>query len=240
MSPIGRGEAKARCQARAISAIAAEQEELEVKKILLALITVVAIGVAVPVALAAPSAPSITLKPVAGNYPPPAFDKATGNGKYSQAQWTNKQAHTGSKSILLQKSVDYFSCYSATPENGCASFAGVVVKGVEGLNANNHPIGYSFKGESLGGSPRVNLYYDNDGDGEWDGYKFLADSTTAGAPDASGWRTVTDNTSLGVTVGDAMLPAATIIQLSLIIDNKQTTHVDDVVFDTTTVGEPGN
>jgi opacity protein-like surface antigen len=206
------------------------------KRLIVAAAVLVAAAAVASAVTAAP--PPIKLKPVAGNIPPPAFDKLTGNGTYSQAQWTNKQAHTGKFSVLLQKSVDFASCYTSTPQDGCAAFAGIEVKGVEGMNANGHTIGYWFKGDCAGGSPRMNLFYDNDGDGQYDGYKFLADCTTGGAADANGWRQVTDNTSGGVTVGAAMAPTATIVELDVIVDNKQTTYVDDVQFDTTVTGEP--
>jgi hypothetical protein len=206
------------------------------KKGVLALVLVAAL--AALAVTSATAASGIKLKPTAGNIPPPDFSKQTGNGKYSQAQWTNKVSHAGKFSVLLQKSVDFASCYTATPENGCASFAAVEVNGVEGLNANGHTVGYWFKGDCFGGSPRINLFYDNNGDGQYDGYKFLADCTTGGAPDANGWRQVTDNTSGGVTVGAPMAPTATILELAVIVDNKQTTYVDDVQFDATTVGEP--
>ena len=202
-------------------------------------LALVLVAASVAVTTAATAAPQkLKLAPTAGNFTPPDF-KYTGNATYSQAQWTNKEAHTGKFSVLLQKSTDYTSCYTPTPENGCAAYAAVVVKGVEGDNANGHTVGYWFKGDCSGGSPRINLFYDNDGDGQYDGYKFLADCTTAGPADANGWRQVTDNTSGGITVGAPMAPTATIVSLSVIVDVQGTTYVDDVSYDGTTVGEPG-
>ena len=203
------------------------------KRLLALALVVVVASVAISVATAASQ--KLKLQPTAGNIPPPDFAKNTGNSTYSQAQWTNKEAHTGKFSVLLQKNTDYTDC----SVNGCAAYAAVVLKGVEGDNANGHTVGYWFKGDCSGGSPRINLFYDNDGDGQYDGYKFLADCTTGTAPDANGWRHVTDNTSGGVTVGAPMGLNATIVSLSVIVDVKGTTYVDDVQYDTATVGEPG-
>ena len=206
------------------------------KRMLAFALVVVAASMAVAVATAAPQ--KLKLAPTAGNFTPPDF-KSTGNSTYAQAQWTNKEAHSGKFSVLLQKSTDFSSCYTTTPENGCAAYAGVILKGVEGDNANGHTVGYWFKGDCSGASPRINLYYDNDGDGQYDGYKFLADCSTAGAADANGWRQVTDNTSDGITVGAPMSATATILSLSVIVDVQGTTYVDDVRYDGSTVGEPG-
>ncbi len=77
-----------------------------VKRLLVAAVIAVA-AFAVAGASAAP--PSFRLQPSAGNYSPKFdFAKQTGNGTFSQAQWTNTQAHSGKFSVLLQKSVDYF------------------------------------------------------------------------------------------------------------------------------------
>jgi hypothetical protein len=203
------------------------------KRMLALVLVVVAASMAVAVATAAPQ--KLKLAPTAANFPAPDFAKVTGNSTYSQAQWTNKEAHTGKFSVLLQKNADYTDCST----NGCAAYAAVVLKGVEGDLAANHTVGYWFKGDCSGGSPRINLFYDNDGDGQYDGYKFLADCTTGGVADANGWRRVTDNTNGGVTVGDPMLPTATILSLSVIVDVQGTTYVDDVQYDGATVGEPG-
>ena len=72
---------------------------------------------------------SLKLIPTAGNLVPPDFTKETGNGPYSQARWTSKLALEGKFSVLLTKSVDFASCYTATPQNGCAAFAAAIVSG---------------------------------------------------------------------------------------------------------------
>ena len=43
---------------------------------------------------------SLKLDPTAGNFPPPDFLRETGNGPYSQAQWTNKVALEDRKSVV--------------------------------------------------------------------------------------------------------------------------------------------
>jgi len=90
---------------------------------------------------------SLKLDPTAGNFPPPDFLRQRGNGPYSQAQWTNKVALDGKFSVLLAKAVDFASCYTATPENGCAAFAAAIVTGVEGITvADLGDIGFSVSG----------------------------------------------------------------------------------------------
>src|SRR5207245_4428100 len=118
------------------------------------------------------AAESVALKliPTAGNLVPPDFTKETGNGPYSQARWTSKLALEGKFSVLLTKSVDFASCYTATPQNGCAAFAAAIVSGVQGMTiADLGDIGFSVSGTCGAGSPRFNLSYDTDGDGLADG-----------------------------------------------------------------------
>src|SRR3989442_11674424 len=99
---------------------------------------------------------SLKLDPTAGNFPPPDFLKETGNGPYSQAQWTNKGALDGRFSGLLAKSVDFASCYTATPQNGCAAFAAAIVTPVEGITIGDlGDIGFSVNRDLGAGSPRV-------------------------------------------------------------------------------------
>src|SRR2546422_7355196 len=116
---------------------------------------------------------SLKLDPTAGNFPPPDFLKETGNGPYSQAQWTNKVALDGRFSVLLAKSVDFASCYTATPQNGCAAFAAAIVTGVEGITiADLGNIGFSVNGDCGAGSPRFNPLYDPGGHGQADRVAF--------------------------------------------------------------------
>src|SRR6266576_4680979 len=74
---------------------------------------------------------------------------------------------------MLQKSVDFSSCNTSTPENGCAAFAAAIVDGVEGMTITDlGTIGFSVNGTCGAGSPRFNLYYDANGDGQADGVAF--------------------------------------------------------------------
>src|SRR5256885_16477392 len=61
---------------------------------------------------------SLKLDPIAGDFPPPDFLRQTGNGPYSQAQWTNKLAPDGQVSGLLAKAVDLSACYTAPAPKG--------------------------------------------------------------------------------------------------------------------------
>src|SRR2546422_3958755 len=109
--------------------------------------------------------PVLKLIPTAGNFAPPDFAKETGNGLYSQARWTNKVA-LDKFSVLLQKSVDYASCYTSTPENGCAAFAAVIVSGGEGITISDlSTIGFFVNCTSGAGSPRRQPYYYTKGAG---------------------------------------------------------------------------
>src|SRR5438874_7905842 len=131
---------------------------------------------------------SLKLDPTAGNFAPPDFTKETGNGPYSQARWTNKVSLDGKFSVLLQKSVDFATCYTPTPENGCAAFAAAIVNGVEGLTiAELGVIGFSVMGTCGAGSPRFNLYYDTNDDGQADGVAFYGCAAHVSGARAAGW-----------------------------------------------------
>src|SRR3989442_11595054 len=109
---------------------------------------------------------SLKLDPIAGNFPPPDFLRQTGNGPYSQAQWTNKLALDGKFSVLLAKSVDFSSCYTATPQNGCAAFAAAVAARGGGITiADLGDIGLSVNGDCGAGTARVNRLYHTRGQG---------------------------------------------------------------------------
>ena len=200
------------------------------------------------VGASASAAPApLKLKPVADNYPPPDFAKQTGNATYSQAQWTNKVALDGKFSVLLQKSVDFASCYTSTPENGCAAYAAALVQGVEGMTiADLGTIGFSVNGTCGAGSPRFNLYYDNDGDGQPDGVAFYGcGNHVAGSP-ATGWTSMSaasaapefcyafDPPYSACTLG----PASKVVELSVIVDEMGTWYLDRVSAAGFTTGEP--
>src|SRR2546427_5645334 len=131
---------------------------------------------------------SLKLIPTAGNFAPPDFLKEIGNGLYSQARWTNRVALDGKFSMLLAKSVDFASCYTATPQNGCAAFAAAIVSGVQGMTITDlGDIGFSVSGSCGAGSPRVNLLYDSDGDGLADGVAFYGRAAHMSGAPAAGW-----------------------------------------------------
>jgi hypothetical protein len=189
-----------------------------------------------------PGPASLKLKPVADNFSP----NETGNATYSQAQWTNKVALDGKFSVMLQKSVDFSSCNTSTPENGCAAFAAAIVNGVEGMTITDlGTIGFSVNGTCGAGSPRFNLYYDTNGDGQADGVAFYGCGNHVSGSPATDW------TSMSVADPSApdfcysfpadpctLTTASTVVQLSVIVDEMGTWHIDRVNAAGNTTGEP--
>ena len=187
---------------------------------------------------------SLKLDPTAGNFPPPDFAKETGNGPYSQARWTNRVALDGRFSVLLEKSVDFASCYTPTPQNGCMAFAAVIVTGVEGITiADLGNIGFSVNGDCGAGAPRFNLYYDTNGDGQADGVAFYGCAAHVS-------ETTTDWTSMSASAAApdfcytfpsdpcTLKPASTVIELSVLVDEQGVWHIDRVQAAGSTTGEP--
>jgi|SRR5437016_1535993 len=188
---------------------------------------------------------SLKLDPTAGNFPPPAFLRETGNGPYSQAKWTNKLALDGRFSVLLEKSVDFASCNTTTPENGCAAFAAAIVTGVEGITiADLGDIGFSVNGDCRAGSPRFNLLYDTDGDGQADGVAFYGCAAHVSGSPAADWTSMMASAAAPdfcytFPSGDCTLtPTATVVELSVLVDEQGTWHIDHVQAATATTGEP--
>jgi len=187
---------------------------------------------------------SLKLLPTAGNLVPPDFAKETGNGPYSQARWTNRVALDGKFSVLLEKSVDFASCYTDSPQNGCAAFAAVIVSGVEGMTiADLGTIGFSVNGTCGGGSPRFNVSYDTDGDGQADGVAFYgcAAHVSGSAADWTSMATSAAAPDFCYTFpsGDCTLtPASTVVELSVLVDEQGVWHIDRVQAAGTTTGEP--
>jgi hypothetical protein len=193
------------------------------------------------------SAAGQALKPVSGNYAPPDFSNQTGNATYSQAQWTNKVALDGKFSVLLQKSVNFVSCYTPTPENGCASFAAAIVKSAEGLTiAALGNIGFSVNGPCGAGSARFNLYYDNNGDGTPDGVAFYGCGNHYTGSPAPGWSSMLANSATPESCyafdppfsACTLTPASTVVQLSVLVDELSTSYIDRVIAGGVTTGEP--
>jgi predicted small secreted protein len=194
--------------------------------------------------LLAVDAVSLKLNPTAGNFPPPDFLIQTGNGPYSQARWTNKVALDGKFSVLLEKSVDFASCNTPTPLNGCAAFAAVIVSGVEGTTiADLGDIGFSVSGTCGGGSPRFNLYYDTDSDGQADGVAFYGCAAHV-IGTATGW------TSMSVSAATpdfcytfpsdpcTLTSGSTVVELSVLVDELGAWNIDRVQAAGATTGEP--
>jgi len=188
--------------------------------------------------------PTLKLDPTAGNFTLPDY-KPTGNAGYSQAQWTSKVALVGKFSVLLEKSVDFQSCNTPTPENGCAAFAAAIVTGVEGMTiAALGTIGFSVSGNCGAGSPRFNLYYSN-GDGQADGVAFYGCAAHASSsPPAPDWTSMSASSAApdfcySFPSGPCTLGStSTVVQLSVIVDEKGTWYIDRVQAAGATTGEP--
>lgn len=205
------------------------------KKLLAAFVPLLLTGVLVSAALAGGHS-GIKLKPTAGRGNPPSY-KTIGNGTAAQAQWTNKAAHSGRFSVLLDKSVpttDY-------------AFAAAVVDGVEGDTvADLGNIGFWAKGQCGGGAPRFNLYYDTNSDGEADGVAFYGCGNHVVGTDGAWTHMEADASApescytFNPTIGPCTLTdASTVTSLSVLVDEQGTYYVDDVTAAGDTTGEPG-
>ncbi len=187
---------------------------------------------------------ALKLIPTAGNFSLPDFAKETGNGPYSQARWTNRVALEGKFSMLLEKSVDFASCYTETPQNGCAAFAAAIVTGVEGITiADLGNIGFSVNGDCGAGSPRFNLLYDTDGDGQADGVAFYGCAAHVSGS-AADWTSMTASAAAPdfcyTFPADActLTLTSTVVELSVLVDELGTWHIDRVQAAGSTTGEP--
>ena len=188
---------------------------------------------------------ALKLIPTAGNFPPPDFAKQTGNGPYSQARWTNRVALDGKFSMLLEKAVDFASCYTDSPQNGCAAFAAVIVTGVEGMTiVDLGDIGFSVNGDCGAGSPRFNLLYDTNGDGQADGVAFYGCAAHVSESPAADWTSMVTSAAAPdfcyTFPSDpcTLTSASTVVELSVLVDEKGTWHIDRVQAAASTTGEP--
>ena len=191
-----------------------------------------ALAIVVPASLAGAANDDLKLKPSAFSCPPgPGYDgfPGNGNGQNAQGQWTNKESETGKFSVLLEKTA---------PTNSCAG-AAVVVKGVEGDTvASLGAIGFSVKGNCGGGSPRFNLLYDTNDDGQYDGFAFYGCANHPGGPGAKpGWVRMLDPDATTSDSGPVP-PNAEVVQLYVIVDEQGTYYIDNVIAQGQTVGEP--
>jgi hypothetical protein len=203
---------------------------------------VAALGVALMVTLlllpgtgsAAPT-DTIKLKPVAGRFGNAPDYKSLGNSTGAQGQWTNKQALDGKFSVLLEKSV---------PTSDFA-YAAAIVDGAAGHTvAQIGTMGFSVKGNCGGGSPRFNLFYDNDADGAADGVAFYGCGNHVSGSPAPGWTSMSvdsatpDAISPFNAAGAALTPASVVTSLSVLVDEQGTYYVDRVMAMGQTTGEP--
>ncbi|HYR49417.1 MAG TPA: hypothetical protein VES90_04460, partial [Candidatus Eisenbacteria bacterium] len=133
------------------------------------------------------------------------------------------------------------------------AFAAAVVDGVNGRTVGSlGDLAFSFTGVCNGGSPRFNLYFDSDGDGQANGIAFLGCNnvtlTPAGAP---GWQTATFSNALVAAGGVggscydfnpagpcSISSTATVTSLSVLIDIVGSNNVDRVTVDGVSTGEP--
>lgn len=175
----------------------------------------------------------IKLKPTAGRFDPDTF-KRLGNSTDAQAQWTNKAALDGKFSVLLEKSV---------PTSEYA-FAAAIVDGAEGRTvAELGDIGFSVKGACGGGSPRFNLFYDGNGDGEANAVAFYGCGNHVTGSPALGWTSMLADASFPDSEfdfgGEGPLTDASVVgSLSVIVDEQGTYHVDRVQAAGKQTGEP--
>jgi len=191
-----------------------------------------------------PGPAPLKLQPVAGNFAPPDF-RFTGNATYAQAQWTNKVALDGKFSVLLEKSVDFSPC-TTTLDNGCAAFAAAIVNGVEGMTIDDlGTIGFSVNGTCGAGSPRFNLYYDTNGDGQPDGVAFYGCSAHVSGTPALDWTSMSTSSaapdfcySFADQTICTLTADATVVQLSVLVDEMGTWYIDRVMAAGNTTGEP--
>ena len=196
-----------------------------IKLIVLAVAAVLVL--ALPALATAAKPGTIKLKPTAGRFVGDEF-KPVGNSTDAQANWTNKEAETGKFSVFLQKSVP-----TAEP-----AFAAAIVDGVEGMTVGElGPIGFSVKGPCTGGSPRFNLQYDTNGDGETDGIAFYGCSNHP-AGSSGDWTQMLVASTLIDDNGTIVPPTATVINLAVLVDEQGTYYVDNVRAAGNTVGEP--
>lgn len=175
----------------------------------------------------------LKLKPTAGRFDPDTF-KPLGNSTDAQAQWTNKKALDGKFSVLLEKSV---------PTSDFA-FAASIVEGVEGLTvAELGQIGFSVNGNCGGGSPRFNLFYDNNGDGEGNAVAFYGCGNHITGSPAPGWTSMSADASVPDSQFDfggegPLTDASVVTSLSVLVDEQGTYYIDRVQAAGKQTGEP--
>jgi hypothetical protein len=209
------------------------------RRVLVVIVTAVLVVVLATPASADPG--GLKLKGVAGAFDPTTF-QPIGNSGDSQATWTNKVALDGNFSMFLEKT-----------SNEHFAFAAAVVEGVNGRTVGSlGDLAFSFTGTCNGGSPRFNLYFDSNGDGQADGVAFLGCNNVALTSLGAGWQTATFPAALVVAGGvggtcyDFANPTApcsirstaTVTSLSVLIDIVGSNNIDRVSVNGVTTGEP--
>jgi hypothetical protein len=203
-------------------------------------IAVLAILVAVLATPVTAGGGAISLKGQAGRFDTTTF-QSLGNSTDAQASWTNKVALDGKFSMFLEKTT-----------NDQFAFAAAVVDGVNGRSiASLGDLAFSFTGACNGGSPRFNLYYDSDGDGQANGIVFLGCNNVALTQLADGWQTATFSHALIAAGGVggscydfnpagpcSVGPTATVTSLSVLIDIVGSNNIDRVTVNGISTGEP--
>lgn len=192
-------------------------------------------GASLAITLPAQASNDLSLKAQAGRFVGEEF-KPVGAGTTAQAKWTNKAAATGSHSMLLEKSVETTS----------PSYAAAVVDGAEGMQVGDlGTIGFSVNGQCTGGSPRFNLYFDNDADGSADGIAFYGCGNNVTGMDGDWTQMSTDamTPDAGYMFDGtpfALSATSTVTSLSVLVDEQGTYYVDDVVVAGQTLGQPSD
>jgi hypothetical protein len=180
-------------------------------------------------------AASLSLKAAAGRYNTTTY-QPLGNAKDAQAGWTNKAAASGKFSMQLTKAT-----------NDRYAYAAAIVKGVEGMTiADLGDIAFSFQGACEGGSPRFNLYYDNDNNGSADGVAFYGCNNVTLTTPVANWSRATFDASVAPfeynfgTGLPSMTDSSKVVQLSVLIDVVGSVFVDDVSAGGLSTGEPSS
>ncbi len=203
-------------------------------------VALLAILVAVLATPASADGSGIRLTGQAGRFNTTTF-QPLGNSTDAQASWTNKVALDGRFSMFLQKST-----------NDQFAFAAAIVDGVNGQTVGSlGDLAFSFTGDCNGGSPRFNLFFDSNGDGQADGIVFLGCNNVTLTSPGTGWQTATFSNALIVAGGvggscyDFNNPSAcsvsstaTVTSLSVLIDIVGTNNIDRVTVNAVSTGEP--
>lgn len=202
-------------------------------------VAVLAILVAVLATPVSAGGGGISLKGQAGRFNTTTF-QPLGNSTDAQASWTNKVALDGKFSMFLEKTT-----------NDQFAFAAAVVDGVNGQTVGSlGDLAFSFTGACNGGSPRFNLFFDTNGDGQADGIVFLGCNNVTLTTPAADWQTATFSNAYVVAGGAfcydfipfgspcTVSATSTVTSLSVLIDIVGSNNIDRVTVAGVATGEP--